>query len=151
MKAVRSFLVAVVAGGLMLIAAPSGQAAQLSISIGTAPVCPYGYYGYAPYNCAPYGYYGPQWFQGGVFIGAGRWFHGPKNFHGTVDNHYDPHHGYKGAMPKRGEHADAQHQPGHGTFHGNEERDGRGHTVNSHSSSHGGSGGSHNNNDHNSH
>lgn len=46
---------------------------------GPTPVCPYGYYGYYPYACAPYGYYGPEWFAGGVFIGAGPWFHG---FHG---------------------------------------------------------------------
>jgi hypothetical protein len=40
------------------------------------PVCSYGYYPYAPYACAPYGYYGPEWFVGGVFIGAGPWYHG---------------------------------------------------------------------------
>ena len=40
------------------------------------PVCAYGYYNYAPYACAPYGYYGPRWFTGGVFIGAGPWYHG---------------------------------------------------------------------------
>ena len=34
---------------------PSSVAAQVSINIGTEPACPYGYYGYAPYNCAPYG------------------------------------------------------------------------------------------------
>ncbi len=44
--------------------------------VGTAPVCAYGYYSYYPYACAPYGYYGPQWFVGGVFIGAGPWYHG---------------------------------------------------------------------------
>ena len=44
--------------------------------IGPAPVCAYGYYPYYPYACAPYGYYGPDWFVGGVFIGAGPWFHG---------------------------------------------------------------------------
>jgi len=44
--------------------------------IGPAPVCAYGYYPYAPYACAPYGYYGPDWFVGGVFIGAGPWYHG---------------------------------------------------------------------------
>src|SRR5579863_4463492 len=42
--------------------------------IGDAPVCDYGYYGYYPYACAPYGYYGPDWFAGGVFIGAGPWY-----------------------------------------------------------------------------
>ncbi|MBZ5552516.1 MAG: hypothetical protein LAO21_07330 [Acidobacteriia bacterium] len=40
------------------------------------PICPYGYYGYYPYPCAPYGYYGPEFFAGGVFIGAGPWFGG---------------------------------------------------------------------------
>ena len=41
-----------------------------------APVCAYGYYPDYPYACAPYGYYGPSWFSGGVFIGAGPWYHG---------------------------------------------------------------------------
>jgi len=40
------------------------------------PVCAYGYYPDYPYACAPYGYYGPNWFAGGVFIGAGPWYHG---------------------------------------------------------------------------
>jgi hypothetical protein len=44
--------------------------------VGPGPVCAYGYYGYYPYACAPYGYYGSDWFVGGVFIGAGPWFHG---------------------------------------------------------------------------
>src|SRR6266478_2399475 len=44
--------------------------------VGGPPVCRYGYYDYYPYACAPYGYYGPDWFVGGVFIGAGPWFHG---------------------------------------------------------------------------
>ena len=44
---------------------------QVSVSIGVEPVCPYGYFDYAPYACAPYGYYGPDFFVGGVFIGAG--------------------------------------------------------------------------------
>src|SRR5579863_10351512 len=39
------------------------------------PVCSYGYYDYYPYACAPYGYYGPDYFVGGVFIGAGPWYH----------------------------------------------------------------------------
>jgi hypothetical protein len=44
--------------------------------VGPAPACAYGYYAYYPYACAPYGYYGPQWFVGGLFIGAGPWYHG---------------------------------------------------------------------------
>jgi len=42
--------------------------------VGGPPVCRYGYYDYYPYACAPYGYYGPDWFVGGVFIGAGPWY-----------------------------------------------------------------------------
>ena len=94
--------------------------AQVSISIGAAPVCPYGYYDYAPYNCSPYGYYGPDWFTGGVFIGAGPWFHGPRGFYGHVDNRYDPRRGYNGPYPGRGE------QPFQ-NFHGNEAHDFQGH------------------------
>ena len=54
--------------------------AQVTVGIGVAPICPYGYFDYAPYDCAPYGYYGPDWFVGAVFLGAGPWFHGPKGF-----------------------------------------------------------------------
>jgi len=106
-----------------LVSTLSKAPAQVSINIGVAPVCPYGYFDYPPYDCAPYGYYGPDWFVGGVFIGAGPWFHGPKNFYGHVDNRYDPHHGYKGPLPERGETAFSH-------FHGNEARDGRGHVGN---------------------
>ncbi len=67
---------------------------QVVVGIGVPPVCPYGYFDYPPYDCAPYGYYGPDWFvDGGVFIGAGPWFHGPAGFHGHVDNRFDPHNG----------------------------------------------------------
>ena len=108
--------------------------AQINISIGAEPSCPYGYYDYAPYSCAAYGYYGPQWFVGGRFVGAGRWFHGPANFHGTVDNRFDPHHGYHGSMPNHGDHP-SQDMRG-SNFHGNEERDGRGHVAGGHDGGH---------------
>jgi hypothetical protein len=103
-----------------LLSIPSSARAQVSIHIGPEPVCPYGYYDFAPYACAPYGYYGPEWFNGGVFLGAGPWFHGPQEFHGHVDNRFDPHHGYRGPHPDRGD-KPFDH------FHGNEMRDGRGH------------------------
>lgn len=68
---------------LCLLVAPSAHAQRFGVGItvgpayvGPPPVCPYGYYGYYPYACAPYGYYGPSWFSGGIFIGAGPWFHG---------------------------------------------------------------------------
>jgi hypothetical protein len=65
---------------LPVIPAHAGVAVGVAVGpgyVGAAPVCPYGYYGYYPYACAPYGYYGPSWFLGGVFIGAGPWYHGP--------------------------------------------------------------------------
>jgi hypothetical protein len=85
-----------------MVATPKAQAG-VSIDIGVEPGCPYGYYDFAPYDCAPYGYYGPEWFSGGVFIGAGPWFHGPHNFHGHVDTRYSIRHGYKGPLPAHGE------------------------------------------------
>jgi hypothetical protein len=96
---------------------------SVGVNIGAAPVCPYGYFDYAPYDCAPYGYYGPDWFVGGVFLGAGPWFHGPHGFYGHVDNRFDPRHGYRGPLPDRGERA-------FNHFHANEARDGRGHVGN---------------------
>ena len=98
-----------------LLSAGSLAPAQISVGvgIGAAPVCPYGYFDYAPYSCAPYGYYGPDWFNGGIFIGAGPWFHGPRGFYGHVDNRYDPRHGYHGHEPG------GEHNPeAHGSFGG---------------------------------
>jgi hypothetical protein len=103
--------------------AHTASPAQISIPFGAEPVCPYGYFDYAPYNCAPYGFYGPDWFIGGAFIGAGHWYHGHQGFYGHVDNRYDPHHGYAGPFPDRGE------QP-FNHFHGNEARDFQGHVGN---------------------
>jgi hypothetical protein len=96
---------------------------SVAVGVGVAPDCPYGYFDYEPYDCAPYGYYGPDWFLGGAFIGAGPWFHGPGGFYGHVDNRFDPHHGYAGPVPGRGERPFAH-------FHANEARDGRGHVGN---------------------
>ena len=89
----------------------------------------YGYYDVAPYACAPAGYYGPEWFNGGVFIGVGPWFHGADNFHGFVDNRFHPDHGYKGPMPRVGEKAEPARRVDAARFKGNEVRDGRGHVV----------------------
>ncbi|RRA47165.1 hypothetical protein [Acidipila sp. EB88] len=117
----KNAALSVLAAGLL--SSASVSPAQISINIGAAPACPYGYFDYAPYNCAPYGYYGPDWFAGGVFIGAGPWFHGNHGFYGHVDNRFDPHHGYGGPLPGRGEAA-------FGGFRGNEARDGQGHIGN---------------------
>jgi len=107
---------------------PERVSAQVVVAVGVAPECPYGYYDYSPYPCAPYGYYGPEWFTGGIFIGAGPWFRGHGNFRGHVDNHYDAQRGYHGPMPARGERADPSRHPERvANFKGNEMRDGRGH------------------------
>src|ERR1700730_6965332 len=68
--------------GIGLFSASNANAQRVTFGVGfggpvyygAAPVCTYGYYDYYPYACAPYGYYGPDWFEGGVFIGAGPWF-----------------------------------------------------------------------------
>jgi hypothetical protein len=79
MRSFKIFAVTTIAGLCFAVNAPKTQA-QVNVDIGVAPNCPYGYYDTTPYGCAPYGYYGPEWFTGGVFIGAGPWFHGPANF-----------------------------------------------------------------------
>jgi len=121
MRGFKCLVIAVVGLGLA-VAVPEGHA-QISVNIGVAPNCPYGYFDYAPYSCSPYGYYGPDWFNRGLFIGAGPWFHGSRGFYGHVDNRYDPRQGYRGPVPERGEQS-------FNHFHANEARDGRGHAGN---------------------
>src|SRR5579863_1932611 len=124
-----AFFVIAAAAGIGFTATPPAASAQVGVEVGVAPDCPYGYYDVAPYSCAPAGYYGPEWFNGGVFIGVGPWFHGPADFKGYVDNHFHPEHGYKGHLPERGEKADESKRVDASRFKGNEMRDGRGHVV----------------------
>jgi hypothetical protein len=107
------------------LAPAQNAAAQVSVRIGAAPVCPYGYYEGTPYGCAPDGYYGPEWFSGGVFIGAGPWYHGANHFYGHVDHNLDYRKGYHGPMPARGENP-AEHRA---EFHGQAMHDVRGHEA----------------------
>src|ERR1700721_3467628 len=93
----------VIALAVFSLVRPAHSQVSVGVNIGPAPVCPYGYFDYAPYDCAPYGYYGPDWFVGGLFLGAGPWFHGPHGFYGHVDNRYDPRNAYHGPPPGRGE------------------------------------------------
>jgi hypothetical protein len=116
-------------GAIGLTAGPTNAEPQVSVEVGVVPDCPYGYYDVAPYYCAPAGYYGPEWFNGGVFIGAGPWFHGSKEFTGHVNNSLHPDHGYKGALPERGEKAEPSKRVDAAHFKGNEVRDGRGHVA----------------------
>ena len=127
MRSLKILAASAVASLCFFVVTPPPAQAQISVGIGVAPACPYGYYEAPPYSCAPYGYYGPEWFTGGVFIGAGPWFHGPEHFHGYVDNHYHPEHGYHGEYPHAGE-KPREGWNGHPeNFHGNERHNGRGH------------------------
>jgi hypothetical protein len=129
------FLALAAFAAIILTAGTPSASAQVSVSIGTAPACPYGYYDYTPYNCAPYGYYGPEWFHGRAFIGVGPWFHGRSDFHGHVNNSFDPQHGFSGHMPVNGERAtNRSRYPKE--FKGNEERDGREHKAEEHRDAH---------------
>jgi hypothetical protein len=124
MKMLKYMSLTAIAAGL-LVAPVHNAAAQVGVSIGVAPVCPYGYYEAPPFNCAPDGYYGPEWFSGGVFIGAGPWYHGPEHFYGHVDHNLDYRKGYHGPMPARGEHP-AEHRT---EFHGQAMHDPHGHEA----------------------
>src|SRR5580658_3772145 len=101
-----TFLVVAAVAGIGFMPATPKAEAQVSVAVGVAPECPYGYYDAAPYGCAPSGYYGPEWFNGGVFVGAGPWFQGANEFQGHVNTRLHPEHGYKGPAPQRGEKAE---------------------------------------------
>jgi hypothetical protein len=121
MKSFRLFTVPLLALACFGISASSEAQVSINVQIGAAPVCPYGYFNYAPYQCAPFGYYGPQWFVGGAFLGAGPWFHGPVGFQGYINHDYDPRFGYRGPFPARGVHADwGRHYGWEKHWHGNE-------------------------------
>lgn len=128
MRVLTFVVLTAVAGIGFTVTAPRAEA-QVSVQIGVAPECPYGYYDVAPYNCAPTGYYGPEWFNGDGFIGVGPWFHGAAEFHGNVNNRLHPEHGYKGPAPQRGEKAEPEKRVDSAHFKGNEVRDGRGHVA----------------------
>jgi hypothetical protein len=123
MKTLKKLSLVPIATVGLFMAAANNVSAQISVGIGAPPVCPYGYYEVPPYNCAPDGYYGPEWFSGGIFIGAGPWFHGPEHFYGHVDLNYDFRKGYHGGFPARGEQP-AEHRR---EFHGEARHDAHGH------------------------
>jgi hypothetical protein len=128
MRGFAFLMLAAVAGVCFTVAVPKA-AAQVTVTVGAEPDCPYGYYDVAPYSCAPTGYYGPEWFNGGAFVGVGPWFNGADSFRGNVNNRLHPEHGYNGPMPQRGEKAEPSKRIDSAHFKGNEERDGRGHVT----------------------
>ncbi len=100
--------------------APATQA-PIAIDIGVQPSCPYGYYGYAPYQCAPMGYYGPGYFYNGIFLGMGPWG-GWGYSHGWGSHRFaneggGRYHGGPGNMSYHENHGGGQR--GGGSFHGN--------------------------------
>jgi hypothetical protein len=108
--------------GIGLMAAPAAHAQPVGFAVGIgptfvgpAPVCTFGYYPSYPYACAPYGYYGPEWFSGGLFIGAGPWGHGfvgRSGYYGRPGFYgrpgyagrpgFDARAGFRGGAPARG-------------------------------------------------
>jgi hypothetical protein len=128
MYALKRLALAASVAGMLFAATAANADEMLGDGLDDEPVCPYGYYDFAPYACAPYGYYGPEWFVGGFFIGTGPWFHGPRHFRGQVNNHFDVHHGYSGTMPNHGDNPDPSKRFDQiDNFRGNEMRDGLGH------------------------
>ena len=60
MLKISALAFAVLVAGLLSSAPAAQPQVAVGVDIGAAPVCPYGYFDYAPYDCAPYGYYGPD-------------------------------------------------------------------------------------------
>ena len=114
MRTIKYGLFAAAVTGFFLLIPATPSHAQITVTFGAEPNC-------------PYGYYGPAWFNNGAFVGTGHWYHGSSNFHGEVNNTYDPQHGYKGTMPPRGE--KPSHMGAPQNFKGNESRDGQGHNT----------------------
>lgn len=120
--------------GVLLFAAGSAHAqvavgvrvGPVGVAVGPEPVCAYGYYAYYPYACAPVGYWGPNYFVGGIFVGAGPWFRGwghPWGYYVRPGYAYRPGFGYRGSavgarpgFAYRG--ASVAHAYARGTVHG---------------------------------
>jgi hypothetical protein len=127
MKSIKCLVLAAAVAGAGFTVTAAKVEAQDSVDFGAEPDCPYGYYDYAPYACAPYGYYSEEWFAGGIFVGAGPWFHGPEDFRGHIDSRFDVQHGYKGQVPSRGDgREESKHLDHIDQFRGDEMHDGRG-------------------------
>ncbi len=141
-----------------LFSASNAQAQRLTFGVGIvapayygpAPVCAYGYYDYYPYACAPYGFYGPDWFVGGVFIGAGPWYRGYYGYRGYGyygRGYYGRGYGYYGRGGYRrgfdrgyrgGDFHGGNGYRGGGNFHGGGEFHGGGGSFHGGGGSHGG-------------
>lgn len=108
MRGLKAFVIA--AALIVPLAMLPSAKAQISVTIGgPPPVCPYGYYGYAPYACAPMGYYGPGYFYNGIFLGVGPWAYwgyrhgwGSHRFYGGRGGRYTGRPDYRGYRGRPG-------------------------------------------------
>jgi len=78
MSGFKFLALAAVAGIFLVATAPKAQA-QVAVEVGS-PLIALRLLRLRPYNCVPDGYYGSEWFNGGVFVGVGPWFHGSSDF-----------------------------------------------------------------------
>ena len=98
----------------------------VGVAVGPEPVCAYGYYPFAPYGCAPAGYWGPNYFVGGIFVGAGPWFRGwghPYGWYARPGYAYRPGWAYR---PANGFRPGYAYHPG-AVYHGPAHVNGYGH------------------------
>ena len=103
-----TYLAFVAIAGMLFLATPQKSQAQVSfgIQIGPEPACPMGTSTTRHISALLMATMVRNGLGEEFFLGAGPWFHGPDHFHGHVDEHFDPHHGYRGAFPHRGERGD---------------------------------------------
>ena len=117
--------------GIAFYATAPTTVAQVSVDIGVAPDCPYGYYDVRSLRLRSLRLLRFGAVPGGVFIGAGPWFHGSENFQGHVNNRCQiaDHCRYRGAtpQPRRETPTESIASITSPHFKGNEVRDGRGH------------------------
>jgi hypothetical protein len=106
-----------IAGLVLASMIPMSAYSQVQVGVGIGlppePVCQYGFYPDYPYTCAPYGYYDDAWFDNGIFIGAGPWFHYRAGY-GRPESYYR---GWHSNHP--GEHGEAHHWDNHVVNRGN--------------------------------
>lgn len=160
MRTLRILLLFCAAAFLTSVAFTPASDAQVSFGInigGGPPVCPYGYYGYAPYRCAPAGYYGPGYFYNGIFLGVGPWANwgyghgwGAHRFIGARGGHYRGEYDYgRYHGPRYNEHGQYNNHRGYqNRGYANHHENGGGGHPESHGGDHASAHSDHNGGDH---
>ncbi len=100
MRGLRFLVLAAVAAFCFTVTAPRA-AAQIAVSVGIEPGCPYGYYDAAPYGRALLRATTVQNGLTEAYSSAlARGFMAREDFRGHVNNRYHPEHGYRGPAPR---------------------------------------------------